>query len=56
MRARAFSDDPDTATEDAKPEPEYVFDGFNVEFSSKIALTPPTAAKRPDAKQRQDAK
>jgi hypothetical protein len=54
MRARSFSDDQDAAAEDAKREPEYVFDGFDVEFSVKIALTPP--AKRPDAKQPRDAR
>ena len=55
MRARSFSDDADTGADDNKSEPEYAFDGFNVEFSVKIALTPPAAAKRPDAK-RQDAR
>ena len=47
MRARSFSDDQDAAPDDAKAEPDYVFDGFDVEFSVKVALTPP-AAKRPD--------
>jgi hypothetical protein len=49
MRARSFSDDPDAAADDSM-EPEYAFDGFNVEFSVKIALTPPAVAKRADAK------
>ena len=44
MRARSFSDDTDVAS-DEKAEPEYAFDGFDVEFSVKIALTPPTATK-----------
>ena len=57
MRARSFSDDPEAAADDAKPEPEYVFDGFDVEFSMKIALTPPaTTASAGNAAQRQDAK
>ena len=55
MRARSFSDDSDPATDDAKPEPEYVFDGFDVEFSTKIALTPPSA-KATAPKPRQDVK
>jgi hypothetical protein len=55
MRARSFSDDQDATAEDAKPEPEYVFDGFIVEFSVKIALTPPAAAKRGDVRQGKDA-
>jgi hypothetical protein len=55
MRARSFSDDADAATVDAKAEPEYVFDGFNVEFSTKIALTPPSE-KVNAPKPRQDTK
>jgi hypothetical protein len=54
MRARAFSDDADAGSDDAKTEPEYVFDGFDIEFSVKIALTPPSATK-PSQKQ-QDVK
>ncbi len=54
MRARSFSDDADAATDESKPEPEYVFDGFDVEFSLKIALTPPAAAGKPDPKRQQD--
>ena len=56
MRAKAFSDDADAASDDGKAEPEYAFDGFDVEFSVKIALTPPTAAAKPDAKRQQDVK
>lgn len=56
MRARAFSDDTDAASDDTKAEPEYVFDGFDVEFSVKIALTPFTAATKPDLKRQQDVK
>jgi hypothetical protein len=55
MRARSFSDNPDPAAEDAKSDPEYAFDGFNVEFSVKIALTPAALAKKADGK-RQDAR
>ena len=55
MRARSLSDDPDIAADDSQPEPEYAFDGFNVEFSVKIALTPPAVAKSADAK-RQDVR
>jgi hypothetical protein len=55
MRARSFSDDQDAAADDAKPEPNYAFDGFDVEFSIKVALTPPSA-KRPDPKPRQDVR
>jgi predicted AlkP superfamily phosphohydrolase/phosphomutase len=55
MRARTFSDESDDAS-DSKAEPDYVFDGFDVEFSVKIALTPPTVAKTPAPAQPQDAK
>ena len=55
MRARSFSEDPDTAADNSQPEPEYAFEGFNVEFSVKIALTPPAVAKSADAR-RQDAR
>jgi predicted AlkP superfamily phosphohydrolase/phosphomutase len=55
MRARTFSDESDDAS-DAKAEPDYMLDGFDVEFSVKIALTPPTVAKAPAPTQPQDAK
>jgi hypothetical protein len=55
MRARSFSDDTGAATTEAKPEPEYAFDGFEVEFSVKIALTPPTPPKTSDPGRREDA-
>jgi hypothetical protein len=56
MRARAFSDDADAASDDTKVEPEYVFDGFDVEFSVKIGLTPPAATTKPDPKRQRDVK
>ena len=33
-------------TTDPPAEPEYSFEGFNLEFSFKVALTPPAAAPR----------
>jgi len=37
------SDDTDVVTADTPAEPEYVFEGYEVEFSRKVALTPPAA-------------
>jgi hypothetical protein len=56
MRTRSFSDDQKVVTTDGGSEPEYEFDGFNVEFSVKVALTPPTLAKPSDPKPRQGAR
>jgi hypothetical protein len=56
MRTRSFSDDQNGVTADVESEPEYGFDGYNVEFSVKVALTPPALAKRSGAKPRQDAR
>jgi hypothetical protein len=51
MQARSLSDDADTAAEDAHPAPDYAFDGYEVVFSTKIALTPP--APKPAARRQQ---
>jgi hypothetical protein len=53
MRARTFSDDSDSS--DTK-EPDYHFDGFDVEFSVKIALMPPSPPKAARESARRDAK
>lgn len=39
MFVTQFTDEEETTPEE-KSEPEYVFEGFNIEFSEKIALTP----------------
>lgn len=44
MPYRTFSDETEEAS--AEPEPEYSFAGYNVEFSEKIALTPPAGPQR----------
>jgi hypothetical protein len=44
MLAKPFTEDQDPLAEDAASntqEPEYTFEGFTVEFSEKIVLTPP---------------
>ena len=57
MRTRSFSGDQKVVTTaDGESEPDYEFDGFNVEFSMKVALTPPPPAKRSDAKARRDTR
>lgn len=40
MLASQFTDEEEENTPEEKNEPEYVFEGFNIEFSAKIALTP----------------
>ena len=41
VRTRAFADDADAPEKTApSDEPEYSFEGFKIEFSEKIALTP----------------
>jgi hypothetical protein len=54
MRARSFSDDAEPAADDAKPkpEPDYVFEGYDIEFSTKVALTAPLSAKTAAPKRR----
>jgi hypothetical protein len=52
MRARSFSDDAEPAADDAKPEPDYVFEGYDIEFSTKVALTAPLPAKTAAPKRR----
>jgi hypothetical protein len=45
MRARMFSEDDDTIeTDPVAGESEYAFEGFNIEFSEKIMLTPAVTA------------
>jgi hypothetical protein len=56
MRAKSFSDDADTAATDAGPEPDYAFEGFDVVFSTKIALMPPGTKKAGSPDRRQDVK
>ena len=41
MRAKSFSEDANAASDEAKPEPDYVFEGYDIEFSTKVALTVP---------------
>ena len=46
--ARSFEDDEEDdagATAPATDEPEYAFEGFNIDFSTKVMLTPPTPVK-----------
>jgi hypothetical protein len=54
MQSRSLSDDSDTAGENAHPTPDYAFDGYDVVFSMKVALIPPTPAKPTARNQRRD--
>ena len=48
MLERAFAEESDSsegASPGANGEPEYTFEGFTVEFSQKIMLTPPALAR-----------
>jgi hypothetical protein len=49
MLERSFAEEQDSSEEGAasdNQEPEYTFEGFTVEFSEKIVLTPPVAVSR----------
>jgi hypothetical protein len=48
MPTPSASDDTDAVTPEHSDGPDYTFEGYDVEFSRKIALTPPAApAQRP---------
>jgi hypothetical protein len=52
MFGRTLSEDDDVEEGNGKssPEVEYTFEGFNIEFSEKVVLTPPGSAQREPAK------
>lgn len=46
--AKSFEDDEEEdagATAPPADEPEYAFEGFNIDFSTKVMLTPPSPVK-----------
>ena len=42
MRSRSFSEEDTSTNGGSSAPPEYVFEGFNIEFSEKIMLSPLT--------------
>jgi hypothetical protein len=55
MRARSFSGDAEAESDDGQPAPAYSFEGYDVVFSVKIALTAPAAAKTAAPKRRAES-
>jgi hypothetical protein len=42
MRSRSFSEEDTTSDSPSSAAPEYAFEGFNIEFSDKVLITPLT--------------